>query len=139
MIDRTFTGLKFKRTYVGGSKKHELEIFMKVQGNKEDNSECDWIEYRRILTDYFNDILHITISWELLTKYVSYFLAFLSLFLITTSLPVAIVICIMSIMLRISSSLYNFKAKKRLSDYDYSLNVILLEIKKQTGLELSKN
>ena len=140
MINREFNELKYTRTYIGGSKENEIQTFLKVQGNKEDNSECDWIEYKRILIKYFDDILNILLSWRIVTRNISYLLLFLSIIsLIITNIPLAIAIAIIAIYLRIISAFFYVKQQKKLFIYDFSLNIVLAEIKKQTGLELSAN
>jgi len=139
MINRVFNELKFSRTYIGGSKENEIKTFLKVMGNKEDNSECDWIEYKTILIQYFDDIIHIILSWRIVTRNISYLLIFLFFISLITNIPLAIGIAIVAICLRIISALFYLKQQKRLSIYDQSLNVIFEMIKKQTGLELSNN
>jgi hypothetical protein len=75
---------KYRRTYIGGSKKKENEIFLKVQGTKEDNSDCDWLEYRRLLKIYRDDILLIFDSWKGLFLRESYALLIAALIFIKT-------------------------------------------------------
>lgn len=139
MIKRTFENLKFKRTYIGGSKQRENEIFSKVQGNSEDNSDCDWLEYRRILMQYFDDILHVTLSWKLVTKYMSYTTMILAIYLLFQNIYAFTVMQLISTAFYISYLYFRNKEKKRLFDYNFSLDITLEEIKKQTGFELSKN
>ena len=102
MIDRTFLKYKFFRTFIGGgSKKHELEIFKKVQGSKEDNSDCDWFEYRRIFIQYFDDLLNVIFSWKILLKNLSYIFAILPIFLLSKSPLISIIIFLISIIFQI--------------------------------------
>ena len=127
MIDRTFLKYKFFRTFIGGgSKKHELEIFKKVQGSKEDNSDCDWFEYRRIFIQYFDDLLNVIFSWKILLKNLSYPL-------------ISIIIFLISIIFQILYLYLKNKIRKRLNDYNMCLTIILCEIKEQTGFEFNKN
>jgi len=72
MIDRTFKDFKFKRTYIGGSKKREKEIFLEVQSDESKNRECDWVAYRNVNMQYFNDKLNVIFSWRYLFKNISY-------------------------------------------------------------------
>jgi hypothetical protein len=139
MINRTFENLKLKRTYIGGSKERELEIFLKVQGNSEDNSDCDWLEYHRILVQYFDDILHVVLSWKYVMKCLSYGLMFIALYMLFKNIHVFAVIQLISSAFYISYLYFKNKEKKNLSNYNCSLDITLAEIKRQTGFELSKN
>ena len=78
MIQREYENLKFKRTYTGGSKMNEFKIFKQVQNS---SGECDWIEYRRILFPYFEDVMHVAFSRAFLTKISSQILLGISFFL----------------------------------------------------------
>ena len=64
--------IKLTRTYIGGSKRTELDIFMRVQGVKEDNSDCDWTEYGRIFRTYCQDRIHVLESRSNVTLLVSF-------------------------------------------------------------------
>jgi hypothetical protein len=138
MIDRTFVKNKYRRTYIGGSKEKELNIFRQVQGTKEDNSECDWLEYRRILTAYLDDVLNVIFSWKNLTQKISFVLLILSMVLFKFPLifPIILFLSITSMIIHLKLSAVE---KKKLKDYDYCLDVTLNEIRKQTGLILDKN
>ena len=139
MVHRTFDNLKFKRTYIGGSKQRENETFSKVQGNKEDNSECDWLEYRRILTQYFDDQLNVILSWCLVLKNLSFALAIIAVIAMFINTYISFSILFISIIVRGLYVYLKKKESKKLFFYNYSLDVTLNEIKEQTGLELSKN
>lgn len=139
MVHRTFDTLKFKRTYIGGSKQRENETFLKVQGNKEDNSECDWLEYRRILTQYFDDQLNVILSWCLVLKNLSLALLIIAVILMFINTHLLFPILFVSIVARGLYVYLKKKESKKLFYYNYSLDVTLNEIREQTGLELSKN
>ena len=135
MIHRKFNNLKFTRTYIGGSKQRELEIFTVVQGTKEDNSDCNWIEYRRLLIEYCDDILNIVLTWVYVYNVLR--IIFLGLALLisfinpVTSIPVLVIFGIFHY-------LYNNARKKEniiLLEYKLSLDVI----NRETGLELGEN
>ena len=135
MIHRKFNTLKFSRTYIGGSKKRELEIFLEVQGTKEDNSECNWLEYRRLLIEYCDDILNIILSWK-------YIFGILRIVFAGLAALVSFVNPITSLFILLMSAIFHFlyiyfknKEMKRLSEYNFSLNTI----NQQTGLALSNN
>lgn len=139
MLHRKFNNLKFKRTYVGGSKKRELELFKKIQGTKEDNSECDWVEYRRIFTQYCDDTLNIILSWKYLSNKLSIIFLILAIPMIFASKNIGIFPLISSLVLYITSQYFKIKEKKSLSAYDFSLDIILSAIKQETGFEFNKN
>jgi hypothetical protein len=139
MIERTFENLKFKRTYIGGSKLRENETFLKVQGNNEDNSDCDWLEYRRILMQYFDDILHVTMSWKLVTQHISIATMLIAIYLLFQNVYAFAVVQLISTAFYMSYLYFRNKERKRLLDYNFSLDLTLEEIKKQTGFELGKN
>jgi|GEM_PF-496529 len=139
MIFRTFNNLKFKRTYIGGSKKHELEMFLKTQGNNDDNSDCNWIEYRKILIQYLDDILNIIFSWKLLFQCLGYTFLLLSVLLATKNLFISIIIFLISIIFQILYLYLKNKINKKLCEYNFALDIVLNEINKQTGLEFNKN
>jgi len=137
MIKRTFQGHKYKRTYIGGSPKKEMEIFLEVQDTANDFKNCDWFEYKRIIITLFDDILHVFLSWEILLKNLSIgFLLFGLLFYKS--------ILILSVFFGISLLIYlsrliliNFR-KKKTADYNFVLSSILNEIKQRFGLDLSE-
>ena len=62
MINRTYDKFKLFRTYIGGSKKKELESFLATRGGTDNGSEADWFEFRRLVIVQFEDILHVTCS-----------------------------------------------------------------------------
>jgi hypothetical protein len=135
MIYRKFNKLKFKRTYIGGSKKRELEIFASVQGTKEDNSECDWFEYRRLLMNYCDDILNIIITWKTVSNVLRHAFLVLGILIAFTNPTYAIVIAIISFVAHILYLSQTNKEMKTLAQYGFALDVI----NRETGVELSKN
>jgi hypothetical protein len=139
MIHRKFDSLKFKRTYIGGSKKNESKAFTDVQGTKEDNSECDWMEYRRILTQYLDDVLHVLLSWKYVTKLLSIVFGLIAMFALCYSLPISVTILSISLIVFLLSKYLGNREKLILMSYDFSLDIVLKEINSQTGFNLSKN
>jgi len=138
MIIRNFEGKKYWRTYIGGSKEKELKTFLEVQGTKEDNSECDWLEYRRIFTTYFNDVLHVLLSWQDLVRKLS----ILTVVLIVLSFKIQILFFILIgvlIVLQITRLNLKLRQVRHSRNYDLGLDIALSEIHKKTGLHLSKN
>ena len=139
MIHRKFDKLKFKRSYVGGSKERELEIFAEVQGTKEDNSEVNWLEYRRVFTQYSDDILNIILSWKRLMGRLSIVFLVLTGFAMLISPVMAIISLLISVGFRLVAQYFKKREDKNLSIYNYSLSVILSAIKKESGLHFNKN
>lgn len=135
MIHRKFSNLKFSRTYIGGSKKEELRIFAEVQGTKEDNSECNWLEYRRYFMEYCDDKLNILLTWREVSEKLRIVFAALALFLSYFQPVLGIVFLgVAGIFHILFWHLKNLEAR-RLSEYNFSLNTI----NNQTGLDLAKN
>lgn len=139
MIYREFNKLKFKRTYIGGSKQNELKIFNCVQGTMKDNSDCNWFELRKLLTQYLDDILNIVLSWK-------YILSLLSIIFIIIGVLVSIInpyfsipILSLSLIFQLISQYLKYLVRKKLSEYDFMFNLLLTEIKKQTGFSFNKN
>ena len=135
MIHRKFNTLKFSRTYIGGSKKRENEMFADVQGTKEDNSDCNWLEYRRLLMTYCDDMLNIILSW----KYVS---GIMRIVFAGLTVLISFINPIISIFVLAVAAAFHFlclylknKEMKNLAEYNFSLDTI----NQQTGLVLSKN
>jgi len=135
MIHRKFNGLKFKRTYIGGSKHRELEIFTEVQGTKEDNSECNWLEYRRLLMTYCDDVLNIILSWKYVSGILRIVFAGLTVLVSFMNPTVSIFVLGVSAIFHFLHIYFKNKEMKRLSEYNFSLDTI----NQQTGLALSNN
>lgn len=128
---------KYRRTYIGGSKKKENEIFLKVQGTKEDNSDCDWLEYRRLLKIYRDDILLIFDSWKGLFLRESYALLIAALIFIKTQQ--LFIICMgIAILFQIIYNILKYNENKKIKNFNMCETILLNEIKKATGLSLEK-
>jgi len=139
MIHRKFNKLKFTRTYIGGSKERENQIFINVQGEKEDNSQVDWFEYRRIFTQYSNDILNIVLSWRYLMNVMTIGFAGLALLISFLNPFMGMVVFGMAFASYMAFLYFKNKEKKILSAHDFSFDIILSAIEQQTGFEFSKN
>lgn len=134
MKNREYENLKFKRTYLGGSKKKEFEIFKQVQNI---GGECDWTEYKRILLPYLEDVAHVRFSRAYATKILSViFLVTSLLFGIFHFTTLSIIIVLLSILFRSLFIIFDFKSKQALRSYDLSFYFLKNEIKKSTGLEI---
>jgi hypothetical protein len=139
MIHRTFDKMKFKRSYVGGSKQRELEIFAEVQGTKEDNSEVNWLEYRRVFTQYSDDILNVILSWKRLMSKLSIGFLILTGVALLINPVLAIMTLLVSVACRLTVQYFKHRENKSMSMYNYSLNIILSAIKNEAGLHFTKN
>jgi hypothetical protein len=128
---------KYRRTYIGGSKKKEDEIFLKVQGTKEDNSDCDWIEYRRLLKTYKDDVLLVMGSWKQTLHYESYIMLFMALLWMKYSTLVYVSIGL-GVLFQIAYLIIKNKENKKLRQFDMCITILHEEIKKVTGLNLDK-
>ena len=128
---------KYRRTYIGGSKKKENEIFLKVQGTKEDNSDCDWLEYRRMLQTYLKDVLIVLSSWKNLFLRESYIALVCAL--IYMKHPITFYCFIgLGVLCQIVYFIFKEKEKRFVRAFDMSQTILLSEIKRTTGLDLDK-
>lgn len=133
-INRNYENLKLLRTYTGGSKEKELEIFMQVQNV---GGECDWIEYRRILFPYLEDVLHINFSRSIISKILSYiFMGFAFLLGLLHFAILSILILLLSILFRALFIYYKKKIKEAKLSYSMSVDIVKREIKNLTGLDI---
>ena len=133
-INRNYENLKLLRTYTGGSKEKELEIFMQVQNV---GGECDWIEYRRILFQYLEDVLHINFSRSIISKILSYiFMGFAFLLGLLHFAILSILILLLSILFRALFIYYKKKIKEAKLSYSMSVDIVKREIKNLTGLDI---
>jgi len=137
MINRTFKGRKYKRTYIGGSQKKETQIFLDVQDADNDFKNCNWFEYRRIIITLFDDILHVFLSWEILLKNLSIVFLLFSL-LFYKSIFILLTFFGISLLIHISHLILIKFRKKKAADYNYVLSSVLNEIKQRSGLNLDK-
>jgi hypothetical protein len=129
--------IKYRRTYAGGSKKKEKELFKKVQGTKEDQSDCDWLEYRRMLLIYLKDVITVLSSWKEYCMIESYLFLFFSIIFLKTQYALFILLGI-GIIFQILCFIFFQKEKKYLKSYDISQTILLSEIKKRIGFDLNK-
>jgi hypothetical protein len=137
MIEIDVAKNKFCRTYIGGSKKKEAEIFIKVQGTKEDNSECDWLEYRKLLKTYLDDVILVLDSWRTTCRNESYVMLFIAM--LYMKVPILFYGFIgLGVLLQIAYLILNQKQKNKVKAYSVCQSIILHEIKKTTGLNLDK-
>ena len=138
--DKTFEGLKFKRSYIGGTKQSESNLFDVVQDVKNDYENVDYIKYREMLIHYGNDILHIMISYELVLKHISIALSLLTIYMVITltNSLIFIIPLIISIISGISFIYLRNKGRKRLAQYWTCIDIVNSEIETQTTYKLPK-
>lgn len=129
--------IKYRRTYADGSKKKERELFKKVQGTKGDNSDCDWLEYRRMLLVYLKDVITVLYSWKQYCLIESYLFLFSSIIFLKTQYVLFILLGI-GLIFQIFYFIFSKKEKKYLKSYDISQTILLSEIKKTMGIDLNK-
>jgi len=132
-----FDTLKFKRTYVGGSKQRELKIFNKVQGLDDSNSETDWLEYRRIFTQYSYDLLMVLMSWRFVLNIISYVLLVIAVLVTLVNLYVSMAIFILGIISRLIYIWVKSKEFNQLFAHDFVLKIVFDKIHEQTGFVLN--
>ena len=119
MIHRKFSNLKFRRTFIGGSKKEELKRFAEVQGTKEDNSECNWLEYRQLLKTYCDDKLNILLSWIYVSKNLRLILAALGALVAGVNIVTATIIFLIAVSFHALYWHLKCQELKRLSEYNF--------------------
>ena len=123
MINKTFMGTRYKRTYIGGSEQKELQIFLDVQAN------YNWSEYKKILSTYFDDILHVLVSWKTLMKNLS-FISLLSTLLFFETSSVFFTVFISSIIFQIVYIVLKHQELIKLKQYNMCLTIVLNEMNK---------
>lgn len=136
MIKKNFNDFKFFRTYIGGSKKKEKKLFLDVQGTKKDNSECNWLEFRKILIKYWDDVLHVLISWECLTKKISINLLILSIIIFNFKY-ISIILFIISILTVLINHIIRKRKINVINNYDFTLSIAQNQIKEKYGFNFN--
>jgi len=138
MINRTFSNYKFMRTYIGGSKKKELEMFSIVQDDENNNINCDWFKFKRMIIFYYDDFLNVILSWRNSLNYFSILTILLSAILFKYKL-LSLVFLLVSIIFKIITYLLKRKLNRQIKLYDFSLTITLGEIYKISGIQGNKN
>jgi hypothetical protein len=140
MINRTFNDYKFKRTYLGGSEKSERLILDSTQGSSEKNYEdCNWFDFRRHLNYHYDDKLNVIFSWRMVFNNIRYILAIIAFILLFSFFKLSIIVFFISIICHVIYIILKTKQVKTLKEYDFCSSIINDEIKKKTGIKLSKN
>lgn len=139
-IHRIFNELKFKRTYLGGSRKKEKELIKKIQGTEEnDYDDCDWFEFRRMLMESHDDTLQVIFSYGIVMKYLSHILGILVLPALFFSIIASLIVLGCSILCHVAFLILRHKQRNFLLSYDFVITLINCEIQRLTGLNLIKN
>lgn len=116
--------LKFKRTYIGGSKKNETQILNDVQGVNNNESECNWLEFKILLIKYFDDILNVILSWKLILNHFSIILIILSIIITLINPLISLSFFIISLIFQLISLYFKFLEKKKIKEYDFVITFI---------------
>jgi len=140
MINRTFNKYKYFRTYIGGSKENEINLFFIAQDTKNDFKNSNWLEYRKLLINYFDDYLNVIFSWKNLFQNLSYILIFFSIFtIIIHSLILSLSFVGVSIIFQFIYMIFRKHEKITLKQYEICLDIVLNKIKEINGFEMEVN
>ncbi len=135
MINRTYNKFKLFRTYIGGSKKKELQTFLATRDGTNNGSESDWFEFRRLVIIQFEDILHVTCSRKIFAQKLSYILLFLGMILL--SFKILSLFCVgIAILLFCLSKYYKNKEHRNICDYNIVMIFTDNYIHQEFGLNL---
>lgn len=138
-INRIFDNYKFKRTYIGGSKKSEKQMFDETQSDEKTGRDVNWFEYRKLLINHFDDKLNVIFSWRILLKNIAIILAIVSLIsLYFKNINLFVGLVILSILSQLISIYLKKKENKEMGGYDFCLTITNNEIKQKTGIVLDK-
>jgi hypothetical protein len=141
-IERDYTHLKLLRTYIGGSKKEELRIFLDAQGIKKgiinhEDLHIDWFEFRRLVIINFEDIIHVIFSRKLIFKKLSFLFLGLSFCMILLNLITLFFICLsLAIISQIFFNYFKYEEKRNIINYDAIIKLTNNSIKQEFGLNL---
>jgi len=81
-LQEKFDSLKFRRTYINGSKKNEKKLEKDLMGKKDEEGlypDCDWLMAREFAIKHFTDKEHIAFSYRTRLKEIFYLFAFTTL------------------------------------------------------------
>ena len=110
---RKIYGLKLFRTYLGGSKKKEIEIMDNTGFLNDDDSKCDWISFKNIVKKRTDDVYIVYSSWKRLTQILSIGLLIFSLLIFTMKLQIlSLIIFVTSLLLMLIHLYFNLKVKE---------------------------
>lgn len=135
MINKIFKGYKFRRTYIGGSKQVEADWFEIIGGVKKDASDCDWVEYKRLLTLHFDDLLHVLLTWKDITLKISLGLLVVGVLIFKFLIPFFIIIGF-SLIFMIIHLIFKNKEKNKLLEYNLCITVSNFKIGELYGIQI---
>jgi hypothetical protein len=138
-INRNYEKLKLLRTYIGGSKKKELRIFLKSQGINEgeaytDNCMIDWLEFRRLVVTQFEDILCVNYSRRFYAEKLAYL--FLSMSIVLCGFKMLSLISVsIAVLFYTLSKHYKRTEGRNIFDYNTVIGLTNTMIRQEFGLE----
>lgn len=135
MINKLFKGYKFTRTYIGGSKQVEADWFEIIGGIKKDASDCDWVEYKRLLTLHFDDLLHVLLTWKDITLKISLGLLLGGIMLFQLLISFFVLIGL-SLIFMIIHLIFKYKEKNKLLEYNLCITVSNFKIEELYGIQI---
>jgi len=139
MINRNYERLKLSRTYIGGSKKEELKTFKNTCNVKEnpEDTEVDWLEFRRLVITNFEDILHVTCSRKFVTEKLSYRLLGISFGFVLLKLIVVFFIFLgLSITIYCLFQYFKHKENREIGNYNVVMVFTNNAIREELGLSM---
>lgn len=138
-INRNYEKLKLLRTYIGGSKKKELQIFLKSQGINEgevytDSCIIDWLKFRKLVVTRFEDILCVNYSRRFYAEKLAYL--FLSMGIVLCKFKMLSLISV-SIAILFYALFKHYKRTEGRNIFDYNIAIGLTNtmIRQEFGLE----
>lgn len=142
ILARDYNYLKIHRTYIGNSKKEQSRIFLKAQGiekgkRNSDNPNVDWLEFRRLVIQNFEDIIHVIYSRKVIVESLSYILLLMSIPLLLLNYNLLFIISFgLSSLLYIFFEYYKRKEIKEAFNYHVVITITNSMIRKEFGLEI---
>lgn len=140
-INRNYEKLKMLRTYIGGSKKKELQVFLKSQGMSEgevfnENKEyvIDWFEFRRLVIAQFEDILCVNYSRRFYAEKLAYLFLSISVILYKIKL-LSLISAGIAILFYALSKLYKRIGSRNILNYYVAISLTNNMIYRESGLK----
>lgn len=131
-INRYYNRLKFFRTYIGGSKKKELNLFLNAQGD-----QIDWFEFRKLVILNFEDVLHVTFSRKFATKRLSFWFLGISFCMILFKIIILAFICFgLALISQIFFNYFRYREGRNIVNYDIIIRFTNNFIRQEFGINL---
>lgn len=140
-MDRTYNYFKLCRTYMGGSKKEQLKIFLDAQGIDEngvcDDSQINLYEFRRLVIIDFEDIIHVTFSRKIISEKFSYVALLVSLGLVLLKFVFLFFICFgLSLIMHSFFHYFKYREKREVNNYNVVMALTNVAIHNEYGLNM---